>query len=405
MENSSTSTVMVVSDVATGGAAGSTQRMLRQIARTIPSLSYVHFSSDCRYALPFAVSLDPGKKRPTPERLVKIFSRNMANSMMAVRHRKAFLDTVQCSSPRLINLRNIHSCGLSHDSVLDIPPSVSLVWTLHDCWAVAPYAFKFLDQNGRMDYTLGSQNRNLSIRKRKMFFSKRPDCVIVAPSKWIAAEADRWLPSNVSVVHIPNGVDTDVFKPMDKILAKSILGLDQNKIWFGFASTWANFRKGSDILVDGLADFAKLQKGAEVGLFSWGGIIPDSKIGNIEVHQFGTIKSDYISALLYAAADIFVCPSRADNLPNTCLEAIACGTPVVASNAGGIPEIVINEQTGWLFENGSKEDFVNSLRDCVAERSNWNAFGEAAREHAENTFSVDLAAERYVDLYSQILSK
>ena len=106
-------------------------------------------------------------------------------------------------------------------------------------------------------------------------------------------------------------------------------------------------------------------------------------------------------AAVYSAADLFVAPSLQDNLPNTVLESLACGTPVVGSHTGGIPDMVRPGETGWLFETGNAEALRATLQEALATRD-LTGLRPRCREVAEREYSLELQAERYKKLYEEV---
>ena len=109
-------------------------------------------------------------------------------------------------------------------------------------------------------------------------------------------------------------------------------------------------------------------------------------------------------AAVYSAADLFVSPSLQDNLPNTVLESLACGTPVVGSHTGGIPDMVRPGETGWLFETGNVEALRATLQEALATRD-LTGLRTRCREVAEREYSLELQAERYKKLYEEVAGR
>jgi glycosyltransferase involved in cell wall biosynthesis len=391
--------VLVLSDVSHGGAAGSTKRLLKALVADNSTLRYWHFTDQKMDSwLPYALSLDP-MKRPVIERVLKNFSRGQANRLRASRHRRLFDEALQSFHPTLMNVRNIHDCGLDHAVLQRLYSEYPLVWTMHDCWPYREYAFEYWDSSrGKTEYSLPYRNPSEARVVREQFFSECPGIVMVGPSKWIVEDARSVLPETVNVEHIPNGVPTQDFRPICKETAKSVLGLDLKRLWFGFASTWANSRKGSDLLIEA----AKKISSSNVGFVAWGGDFKHEWPEGIPVRHFGRIYDDSVSRLLYSAIDCFICPSRADNLPNTCLEALACGTPLIGSSVGGIRDMAKPGSTGWLFENNDINGLALTIEEVMDSISELPEYNRSARELAVQEFDVSLTAQKYAMLYSSL---
>lgn len=109
------------------------------------------------------------------------------------------------------------------------------------------------------------------------------------------------------------------------------------------------------------------------------------------------------------ASDVFLCPSIYEPLGIVNLEAMACGTAVVASDVGGIPEVVVDGTTGTLVHydandaSGFEEDMAHAVNDLVGDRDKVKAYGQAGRERAVNTFSWATIAEQTVKVYQSLL--
>ncbi len=394
--------IVILGDVVEGGAATSTGRLIDALTANGLRVERWHFSRQPRSAPAHYVSLDDRRKRPPVERVAKNLSRPIADAMRRARHEAAFFAAVQQRRPALINVRNIHDCGLNHDSLLRLPKDLPLVWTMHDAWPFHVHAFEWWNSAVGRTETTASDGPTLTsaAARRQRFFKMRPDVVLASPSRWLADEARRAVPTSVRVEVLPNGLPTEVFHPQDKAAAKATLGLDPRRAWLGFASTWANSRKGTDVFVRALHQLPV----AGLGLVSWGGELGGQFPEGLPVQHFGNIAHERLSALLYRAADLFVCPSRADNLPNTVLESLACGTPVVGSRIGGIPDMVQPGRTGWLYEQDVPEECAAALATALRARADWPQLQAGARALVEAEFSVTRAAERYTALYRDLLA-
>lgn len=132
---------------------------------------------------------------------------------------------------------------------------------------------------------------------------------------------------------------------------------------------------------------------------------PDPEIarGPVPIHALGYLKDDADLAAAYGAADFFVLPSLEDNLPNTVLESMSCGTPVLALDVGGVRDMVIEERTGWLTPPGDEVSFAALLLKILREPAVASAMAAACREHVVAGFSQTLQAQRFAELYQDLL--
>jgi glycosyltransferase involved in cell wall biosynthesis len=123
------------------------------------------------------------------------------------------------------------------------------------------------------------------------------------------------------------------------------------------------------------------------------------------IHYTGRILDDLRLRLLYAAADVFVIPSRQDNLPNTGLEAHACGIPVVAFRTGGLVDIVADRVTGALAEPFVPASLAAAIRWVLVDPQRRRQLGAAARQRAVRIWDPARVAGLYADVYHQALGR
>lgn len=223
------------------------------------------------------------------------------------------------------------------------------------------------------------------------------DIRVVTPSRWLAARAaESSLLSRFPVEVVPNGVPTAVFRPSPRAEARRALGLPEEARVLLFGADYDTRRKGFAHLLEALRLLpARLQE--TVVLASFGGL-PGPPPGRYRSVQLGSIGDERRLALAYAAATAFVIPSEEDNLPNTVLEALSCGTPVVGFAVGGIPEMV-DEATGRLAPPADPAGLAWAIEALLAEAAGRD-FAPACRERAERCFTVELQAERLARLYA-----
>ena len=125
----------------------------------------------------------------------------------------------------------------------------------------------------------------------------------------------------------------------------------------------------------------------------------------MKTHYLGCLQDEISMALVYAAADVFVAPSLEDNLPNTVLESLSCGTPVVAFDIGGMPDMVSHKNNGYLAPGFDTTDLANGLLWVMDDKLRWEHLSHEARSTVVQSFTLQHSAGRYVDLYEEILEK
>lgn len=123
---------------------------------------------------------------------------------------------------------------------------------------------------------------------------------------------------------------------------------------------------------------------------------------DIPVNYLGRIPDNMLNSA-FSAADVFVAPSVQDNLPNTIMEALACGTPSVAFDVGGIPDLIVHKENGFLAKPFDVEDLAEGIEWVVGEDQRKKYLSEISRKHVENNFELKLVAKKHADLYSKVL--
>jgi len=122
------------------------------------------------------------------------------------------------------------------------------------------------------------------------------------------------------------------------------------------------------------------------------------------VHSFQYISDTDKLVALYNAANVFLLPSLEDNLPNTVMEALSCGTPVVAFRSGGVTEMVDHLDTGYLVQNGDVREFAQGIAAVLNEK-NYEVMRERCRKKVIENYSERIVVKKYDDLYRQLVEK
>lgn len=292
-----------------------------------------------------------------------------------------------------------------------------VIWLLHDMWAFtggchyAGDSRRFEQQCGNCQFLKNPGPNDLSHRiwLRKQQVYKGAPLTIVASSKWLAGEARKSsLFGQFNVLDIPTPINHEEFYPEEKALARKRFGLDPNKqyILFG-AMSLGDERKGFKYLKEGLNQLVaegRLDKD-NVELIIFGKDRPEAREGiPVNVNFLGVLSQTEDLRAAYNSADIFVLPSLEDNLPNTIIEATACGVPTVAFDCTGVPEIVAHGQTGYLAPFKSSQGIAQGV-EWVLNHENKTLLSQTTRQHALDKFSGKVIAQAYKDLYAQLLKK
>ncbi|MCF0073423.1 glycosyltransferase family 4 protein [Dyadobacter sp. CY261] len=284
-----------------------------------------------------------------------------------------------------------------------------IVWTLHDMWTFTGGCHynrgcerylshccycPYLKKPGEYDIAFAQFEKKQSIYSNARL-------TLVSPSRWLnnlvqQAALTRGMPS----MTIPNCIDTDFFKPGDRTAARNALGLpvDKKLILFAGANT-QDPRKGFAYFQEAIQNPALSE--SEVMILGKGDL-SDFMDMPVKVHFLGKISDPAQMVQAYNAADMLIAPSLEDNLPNTIMEAMACGTPVAGFETGGIPEMIGHLETGYIAAAKS----ASSLSEGIQWVLNHNANGDIsrnAREKVLQCYSQETVARQYSQLYESLL--
>lgn len=290
-----------------------------------------------------------------------------------------------------------------------------LVWTLHDMWPFTGGCHydsgcgRYQEACGKCPILKTSKNIDMShwIWKRKEKAWKELDIVIVTPSNWLADCA-----KNSSLFHdfrievIPNGLDLNRFKPFDKHTAREILLLPQDKklILFGAVNSTSDKRKGFQHLQSAMKNIYMNGWGNNFEVVVFGSSEPINSLElGLKIHYLGHLPGDIALSLLYAAADVMVVPSTQENLANTVMESLSCGTPCVAFNIGGMPDMIEHKHTGYLASPFNTEDLAKGIIWVLEDDERWKVLSLQARRKVENEFDIQTVAKKYANLYEEIV--
>jgi len=290
-----------------------------------------------------------------------------------------------------------------------------IVWTFHGVWPLTGGCHINYDcQSWKTGCgkcpQLGSKNSSdLSSycwQKKKKLMGEVESLTIVTPSRWLANMVqDSDIFSGRSVHVIPNCLDTDLFRPLKKCEIREILQIPiDKKIILFVAINVQDKHKGIDLLFKAL-DKLKQSNVKNVFLLAVGSSkMPDDlKDLPYPVKFLGSLKDEISLAAVYNAADVFVGPSRQDNLPTTFLEAISCGIPCVGFNIGGIPEIIEHKKSGYLASPFDIDDLANGVFWVLENENRYSALSKRARQSALEKYTMEHIAKKHSELYCSIL--
>ncbi len=285
-----------------------------------------------------------------------------------------------------------------------------IVWTLHDMWlftggchyAGACENFKIECHHCPFLKKPSANDLSSKIWKKKASIFKNRNLNIVACSKWLANLASSSsLLANSTITAIPNPISLTQFAPKERtgIRERFNIPLDKFVLLFGAANI-QDKRKGFIYLIQALDELIKMGVDKErICMVVFGkakGFDPLAL--PFSVISLGSISSAEQMADIYSMADLFVLPSLEDNLPNTVMESMACGTPVVGFNIGGVPEMVEDGVSGIISETISGAGLATAILKLIHTSTN-DDYRQNARKRVEERYNNALVSEKYCEIY------
>ena len=326
--------------------------------------------------------------RPTQagSRLLGFGANNKAGSCLKILHKcsclrnawfgdsngilsKLYIKQISGETPDLIHIHNIHGGWFDLSLLKTLSLIAPVVWTIHDEWAYTGHCVATFGcekwRQGCGDcpslQTMIALKRDTTARnweRRNDIYHQIADdnIAMVAVSHWLGERIKQsgiW-PGRVEI--IPNGVDTKVFYPIKREVAKRQLGISEDaKVLLyiaqdGIANPFKNGLLFYNMLncLPGNENFQAAVLGGSIGGYSNGSEIP--------LVSPGYIRENKVLRMYYSAADLLVYPTRADTFGLVVAEAMACGTPVLATRVGGVTEQITEGRNGFLVESDISEE-------------------------------------------------
>ena len=332
-----------------------------------------------------------------------LFDVSIANTGVSI------VDTPEFREADVVHLHWVNQGMLSIDEIGKIVASgKKVVWTMHDMWSftgICHYAgdcCRYEASCGLCPYLVADSRNDLSnsvFRKKQKAYSQG-NIAFVACSEWLGNLAKKSaLINGHSVFSIPNPIDTQKYQLKNRQEVRErrdFLPPTNRKIVLFAAAKASDKRKGMDYLIEA-SRLLKLQ--CDNLLF----LIVGENSEEVAKQVVGpAISMKYVRSdsmpFYYNAADVFVTPSLQDNLPNTIMEAMACGTPCVGFRIGGIPEMIEHEKTGYVADYKSSEDLAKGISWTLFEANN-ETLSANAREKVVEEYSQEKIAKRYKKIY------
>lgn len=340
-----------------------------------------------------------------PSRLASKLSYLLANDL-TLASSDQLLTTDVFKQADLVHCHNIHGNYLNLHTLKKISRVKPTLWTLHDMWAVTPHCANSFDPDpdehgfyrceSRKDYPPIAWKNENRLKRIKEKIYRESDLHLVVPSVWLKEKIAKSVLKDKPVTVIYNGVNTNTFSPADdrEILRRQLsLPTDKRIILF----------VGKSSPLEGLDFFTQVIKHCKNDFYFIA--IGPEKTESPGIFHVPFIHKEEELAMYYAASDLLVYPSIADNCPLVVLEAMSSGLPVVSFHTGGIPELIRHKETGYVAGYKDIEDLINGIRLILglSERQ-YKQYCRKSREIALSSFSIEKMAFDYIALYRKIIN-
>lgn len=391
-----------------GGAALAASRLADGLKRlSVETSWYVkNLNTSVDHVHPF--------RRKMEDRWTSLFFNGRVTYCPYIRSTKMIVREDWWKTIDILHFHNLHGDYFNYKTIAYLTAKNPAVWTLHDMWAFTGHCAysknckRWMTGCGRcpdlLEYPAIKSDHTHFEWSAKRKTIRKSKIHVVAPSRWLAQLAENSFLNQHPISVIPYGLDTDCFSPKNKKSARDEINIDKNSFTILLCSdSLTDPRKPQKVLCDGINNaFAKNTSPLQVITFG-NGSISEHLNPEIRLHEFGYVNSDQIKGTLFSAADVFLFASRADNLPLVIQESLSCGTPVIANCIGGIPDMVIDGETGWMLPDLEPAGYSKAIEEAFMNKPYRNDLSLRARAHAVKHYSLIESAKKYRAIYDDLL--
>lgn len=322
-----------------------------------------------------------------------------------------FIKKIGEIKPDILHLHNIHGYYINVEVLFNYikEKNIPTVWTLHDCWAFTGHCAHFdyvgcyrwkercfsCPQKGTYPASVVLDRSSVNWRRKKELFTGLKNMTLVTPSQWLADLVKQSFLKEYPVIVIPNGIDTNVFKPTPGDFRKRY-SIDGKFVILGVANVWGE-RKGLKYFLE-LSNM--LQEDEVIVLVG----LDEKQKRDLPKNIIGISRTNSTEELaeIYTTADVFINPTLEDNYPTVNLEAQACGTFVITVDSGGSKETIISESvTGCTIQKGDRLNTILTKLSEIKKRSNAKIGEIEARRAA--CISKSEMVRKYLTLYKNLV--
>lgn len=322
--------------------------------------------------------------------------------------------------PDIINLHNLQGAYFAVPMLRKLSRLAPLVWTLHDMWSFTGNSSHTF---GNMSWKQLRNDRHLTrippsigintgawLLRQKRNIYRDVNLTIVTPSIWLRELAVQSpVFENKAIHQIYNGVDTRIYRPLDRAAAKKRLGIPEGRKTILFSSHFLardNPWKGGQDLI-GILSKINARTDSTICFLALGGGKIDELAGlaNLDIRYMGYVTDQQKMVECLNAADLFIYPTRADNLPNVLVESIACGTPAVTFDIGGNGEIISHNYNGSIIPPFDLDAFAADTLLLLEDEGRRAELSRNGLIRVREQFEQKVMVSRYYRLFQQIMEK
>jgi glycosyltransferase involved in cell wall biosynthesis len=338
--------------------------------------------------------------------------------------------------PDIVHCHNLHGGYFDLRALPWLSRRAPLVFTLHDAWLLSGHcSHSFACERWKTGcgdcpdlaiYPAISRDATAHNWRRKRAIFRKSRVYVATPSRWLMGKVEQSIlaPAIEQARVIPYGVNLKVFRaaPKDDARAGLALPLDADIVLSTANGIRRNIFKDYQTMQDAIARVAATARERPLIFLALGESGPPERIGQAEVRFIPYQRDAAAVARYYQAADVYLHGAKVDTFPNAVLEALACGTPVIGSAVGGIPEQVkaldaiggvsygvrlntcsLNQATGLLAPPGDAEAIAVGVKRLLADASLRARLAQNAVKDARERFDLQREVKNYVDWYEELL--
>lgn len=311
--------------------------------------------------------------------------------------------------PDIVHLHWVADGFLNLNELIGIRKPI--IWTLHDEWVLTGgchinhNCFRFYSSCGACPIINSSNSNDISYKQHQIkynTYSQLPHLVFNGVSRWTTQQIQSASVSkNHKVINLANPLNISEFCLTEKVVARDMLKLDPSHkyILFGAMSALSDRNKGADLLIEALEKFSNK---LGITLLIFGNKVNETWLNSFDTVFLGFISGNVILNQIYNAADVMIVPSRQENLANTIMESLACGTPVVAFDIGGNSDMIEHKKNGYLAAPFDCSDLANGI-EWVLHNNDYENLRQNARMKVVTTFSEEVVIPQYLKTYEKMI--